>query len=326
MSSLFGHAMAVHYDDLVTVSCRRPGQVNLSIELTVLTWNLGYSGLGAEAEFVADGGKRLRVANRDLPGRWKAMISQFLASRTEDALLLQEVARPSWANHRTDLFSDLCGHFPGRPHRYAHEVRLPLPFGCGNEIGCVTFSSHRLGGRFETKRLPGHGRDYVRQYPALLLRFDHAGAAITLVNAHLSAFDDGARLRARQLAALLAIGAAECAAGRHVVIGADFNYELAPPPRPHTTDMKHMAWLHSFPPRALPDGWRIACDPAVPTFRSADKPYRAGENYCGVIDGFIVSPGLEVVKVAGFDLDFAASDHNPVALTVRAAGVDGKGA
>jgi endonuclease/exonuclease/phosphatase family metal-dependent hydrolase len=140
----------------------------------------------------------------------------------------------------------------------------------------------------------------------------------TLIDAHLSAFDAGARLRARQLAELLRLASAEYADGRHVVIGADFNYELCPSPRPHTTDPNHMAWLHPFPWQALPAGWRIAADPATPTFRSADKPYARGENYAGIIDGFIASPNVEILGVAGIDLDFAWSDHNPVALTVRA--------
>lgn len=296
---------------------REPGP--LTKELNLLTWNLGYAGLGAEAEFVADGGTHLRIADRILPRLWREEIARSLAARSEHALLLQEVARPSWANHQTDLRAALRARLAGHSHGYAHEVRLPLPFGYGNEMGCMTFASPKLGGRFEMKRLPGHGRSYFRQYPALMLRFDQTGAPFTLINAHLSAFDDGARLRARQLAALLELATAEHAVGRHVVIGGDFNYELAPPPRPHTTDLKHMAWLHPFPQRVLPEGWRIACDPSVPTFRSADKPYVRGENYVGVIDGFIVSPNVEVVRVEGVDLDFRASDHNPVSTTVRAA-------
>jgi exonuclease III len=34
-----------------------------------------------------------------------------------------------------------------------------------------------------------------------------------------------------------------------------------------------------------------------------------------VIDGFIVSPNVEVLSVQTIDLDFKNSDHNPVKLT-----------
>jgi endonuclease/exonuclease/phosphatase family metal-dependent hydrolase len=284
--------------------------------LTILTWNLGYAGLGAQAEFLADGGSRLRIESAKYPRRWSRGITEFVASRAEAALLLQEAAKPSWINHGCDLWSALRQALPGHRHTYAHEVRVPLPFGAGSETGCATFFDPQLKATHQRERLPGHGRSFFRQYPVLLLRFELAGAPFTIINAHLSAFDAGARLRSRQLVKLLLIAGAEFAAGRHVVIGADFNYELAFPPRPNTTDPKHMKWLHPFPRDALGTGWRIAADAGVPTFRSADKPYVRGENYAGIIDGFIVSPNVEVLNVATIDLGFACSDHNPVTLTV----------
>jgi endonuclease/exonuclease/phosphatase family metal-dependent hydrolase len=286
--------------------------------LQILTWNLGYAGLGREAEFLADGGSRLRVACPDHPRRWARGIADFIASRAEDVLLLQEAAKPSWINHGNDLLGALRRVPSGRTEVYAHEVRIPLPFGAGSETGCAIFCAPQLEPAQQVARLPGHGRNFFRQYPVLLLRFDSEGASFTIINAHLSAFDAGARLRSRQLRELLRIAGAEYATGRHVVIGADFNYELAPPPRPHTTDPKHMEWLHRFPPEALGAGWRIAVDTGVPTFRSADKPYVRGENYAGIIDGFIVSPNVHVLSVAAIDLGFACSDHNPVTLTVSA--------
>jgi endonuclease/exonuclease/phosphatase family metal-dependent hydrolase len=286
--------------------------------LKLLTWNLGYAGLGREAEFLADGGSRLRVESAEHPRRWARGIADFVASRAEDVLLVQEAAKPSWVNHGCDLWGALRRALPDRAHDYAHEIRVPLPLGGGTETGCAIFFSPQLEATHQLARLPGHGRSFFRQYPVLLLRFEWRSAPFTIMNAHLSAFDAGARLRSRQLGELLRIAGAEYAAGRHVVIGADFNYELAPPPRPRTTDPKHMAWLHPFPGDALGAGWRIGADPGAPTFRSTDKPFVHGENYAGIIDGFIVSPNVEVSNVAAIDLGFECSDHNPVTLTVSA--------
>jgi endonuclease/exonuclease/phosphatase family metal-dependent hydrolase len=286
-------------------------------ELKIFTWNLGYAGLGREAEFLADGGSRLRTDGAELPRRWAQGIADFVASRAEDVLLVQEAAKPSWINHGCDLWGALRRALPGHSHSYAHEIRIPLPFGIGTETGCAVFFGPQLKATQKFAQLPGHGRSIFRQYPVLLLRFECEGVPFTIMNAHLSAFDAGARLRRRQLRELLSIAGAEYAVGRNVVIGADFNYELAPAPRPHTTDPKHMEWLHPFPLEALGAGWRIAADMAVPSFRSADKPFVRGENYAGIIDGFIVSPNVEVSSVAAIDLGFECSDHNPVTLTVR---------
>jgi endonuclease/exonuclease/phosphatase family metal-dependent hydrolase len=286
--------------------------------LNLLTWNLGYGGLGAASEFISDGGTRLRIEDAGWSRRWMSEIAAFVAKREENALLFQEAARPSYINHGCDLWGALCRALPAHAHSYAHEYRIPLPFGFGIETACANFHRGLTNTSNALHRLPSGGNHWLRQYPVLATRFEFAGAPFTVMNAHLSAFDPGARLRARQLAALLALAAAEYAAGRHVVVGADFNYELEPRPRPHTTDMKHMAWLHAFPLAALPPGWRVVADAATPTFRSGDKPYVRGGNYCGIIDGFIVAPNVEVVNVSAIDLDFAASDHNPVRLTVNA--------
>lgn len=37
-----------------------------------------------------------------------------------------------------------------------------------------------------------------------------------------------------------------------------------------------------------------------------------GENYVGVIDGFVVSPNVQVQSVTTTDLGFEYSDHHPV--------------
>jgi hypothetical protein len=43
-----------------------------------------------------------------------------------------------------------------------------------------------------------------------------------------------------------------------------------------------------------------------------------GENYVTTIDGYIVSPNVEVLEVNGYDLGFEYTDHQPVRLGVQA--------
>ena len=112
----------------------------------------------------------------------------------------------------------------------------------------------------------------------------------------------------------------EYESGRHVVIGGDFNLELVETRFPNTTERKYLFWVHRFPDEGLPAGWRIAADPGTPSVRTNERPYRRGENYTTVIDGFIVSPNVAVESVQGVDLDFQNADHNPVRVRVRATG------
>ena len=74
----------------------------------------------------------------------------------------------------------------------------------------------------------------------------------------------------------------------------------------------------------LPVVWRCAADDAVPSCRldngvyeSAlhDETVRKNWQYY-IIDGFILSPNVELQSVSIFDEFFVYSDHNPVELTV----------
>ena len=70
----------------------------------------------------------------------------------------------------------------------------------------------------------------------------------------------------------------------------------------------------------LSDGWHFACDLSVPSCRLLNQPYDPADTentQYYVIDGFILSPNVELLTVEGVDLDFANSDHNPVLISVN---------
>jgi hypothetical protein len=58
-------------------------------------------------------------------------------------------------------------------------------------------------------------------------------------------------------------------------------------------------------------------DATRPTNRTLEQPYRAGANYTSVLDGFLISPNVEVPDVTTIDLGFAHGDHNPVRAILR---------
>jgi endonuclease/exonuclease/phosphatase family metal-dependent hydrolase len=144
------------------------------------------------------------------------------------------------------------------------------------------------------------------------------GGGWTIASVHLAAFDEDAAVRTRQLRELLAWAEQEYQRGQFVVLGGDWNLQLAETAFPHSTDERFLFWLFPFPADVLPEGWRIAADANVPSVRTNHQPYVAGDNYVTSIDGFIVSPNVDIRRVAGVDLGFEHSDHQPVHLRVRA--------
>ena len=71
----------------------------------------------------------------------------------------------------------------------------------------------------------------------------------------------------------------------------------------------------------LPDepGWLFVSDNRVPSCRLLNQPYdpadTANTQYY-VIDGFIISPNVQLEMVETLNLGFTNSDHNPVHLRI----------
>ena len=83
---------------------------------SVLIWNVGYAGLGAEMDFFYDGGTQVRDSE-DNVRRNLYKITEFLqANDTIDFILLQEVDENSKRSYRINIVEHineaLASHFP----------------------------------------------------------------------------------------------------------------------------------------------------------------------------------------------------------------------
>jgi endonuclease/exonuclease/phosphatase family metal-dependent hydrolase len=290
--------------------------------LRVTTWNLGYAGLGAESDFSVDGGKHYLPPSRAVTAKNLDGIKRELAATDADIILLQEAARASLLTRGADSVAGAGEALKGRDNAFSADfstVLLPPPFRARHGL----FSSVGLGGaRREIVMLPLEPKFILglsrRLYHLHVVRVPSADGEWTIVNAHLSAFDEGANVRLAQLRALFAFAEAEYDKGARVVIGGDWNYEFHRPARPTTTEEKYLFWVHPFPYEELPKGWSVAIDRETPSVRTNERPYRKGESFTTVIDGFVVSPNVRAVSVKARDLDFQYSDHQPVAARFEA--------
>lgn len=289
-------------------------------EVLVTSWNIGYGGLGAESDFVADGGKHFRPPNRKIVDKNIAGITTYLESYLgepkAEVFLIQEAAKSSFLTRGGDSLKAIDEILSARDNRFSADFSLkllPPPF--NNRHGLFSSSSIE-GGIWQVVSLPLAPEYYAglsqRKYHLQVLRLEKEGVPWTIVNLHLSAFDEGANIRLLQLRAALDFAKSEFAEGRHVVLGGDWNYEFARPGRPSTTLKEFKFWLHPFPYEELEEGWRAIVDKTTPTVRTNERPYEAGENYTTIIDGFVISPNVQTQFIATDDLDFQFSDHQPV--------------
>ena len=289
--------------------------------LSVVTWNLGYSGLGRGSDFFADGGRSYLPPGPGTTRESADAIAAWLGNSDADVILTQENARASVVNFWTDLKGRTDRALADYQARFHDDFRtryLPPPLRISN--GMATYV-RRGQVRSEIWPMPSDGDPYDglirRRYGALATYVEGPGGCWVMVNLHTSAFDEGGALRKRQVTAVLERAAEAHGKGWRVVIGGDFNMRLVQTDFAHTTEDQYLDWIYDLPVDLVPGGWQVVADRTIPSVRTNERPYQAGENYTTVIDGFIVSPGVEVVSVSGTDMGFRHSDHQPVRAVFR---------
>ena len=293
--------------------------------LTVLSWNIGYAGLGSNADFFMDGGENVKSSDRVRVESNLLNISQLLyGENAPDLVLLQEMDTNSSRTYNIDQSACLAGANAAHALNYSCPfVPFPLPPIGKVNSGVFTTTDYAID-RAERVSLPCpfswpvSTANLKRCLLVSYLPIEGSDRQLVLVNLHLEAYDDGEGkiAQTRQLNEFIQ---AEYEKGNYVIAGGDFNQifpgslEVYPNTHPElwepgvlTEDM-------------LPVGWSYAYDLRVPSCRLLNRPYdpedtENTQHY--VIDGFILSPNVTLESVETLDEGFIASDHNPVLLRV----------
>ncbi|MCR5685301.1 MAG: endonuclease/exonuclease/phosphatase family protein [Lachnospiraceae bacterium] len=292
-------------------------------DITLVTWNTGYAGLDASTDFVLDGGKQVNPASRQLVAENMEAIDSVLEELRADFYLLQEVDYNSSRSFHLDAVDY---YLPALATRiYARNlvcrwIPYPIPMIGKVDSGVVLLSDYRVSDAIRRQlpipfSWPVSVFNLKRCLEVSHVPISGCDEELTIINLHLEAYDDGEG-KAAQKAMLMKVMEEEYAKGNYVIVGGDFNHWF-----PGTSaiygDNPELWTPAYFEENDIPDGWRFAYDGSVPTCRSLDKPYTGSNDHqFYVLDGFILSPNVELVSVETLDHDFANTDHNPVKLRV----------
>jgi len=301
----------------------RPQDLRKKLGQTVkiTTWNIGYAGLGRGSDFVMDGGKSWFPPSRRAVKNNLDAICALMGASPAELFLLQEVSDKSPLSFWLPVRQRIIDNFPRflalfRPDISTWGLPWPIKITHGTMTLCPASPVSRQIVKLpvEPTFLAGIIR---RNYALMVTRFEVEGNADrwVIINLHLAAFDHKGATRQKQLEAVFAFAEKEYEKGNFVVLGGDWNMELIKTGFPHKTDLKHLFWLIDLPKQKLPPGWKIVCDPDVPSVRTNYQPYVQGENFTAIIDGFITSPNVTVNSVATCDTGFEHSDHMPVSAS-----------
>jgi endonuclease/exonuclease/phosphatase family metal-dependent hydrolase len=314
--------------DIIPLDVRANGATGngLAPELTVLSWNIGYCGLGAEMDFFYDGGTMVRPGAEQAEKFTRGVLDHLKSSAAADFIILQEVDKRSSRTRKQDETEMIGAALPGFAHSFGtnYLVRFnPVPF--TNPLGRIEAGQMTL-----SKAPPVSSERYAYHsaygWPKQLFMLDRCflvsrfktadGKMLVLLNNHNSAYDPGGNLRNVEMPLIRDLMVREYEKGNYVVAGGDWN-QNPPGFDPSAVGGPFPAQATDKMDSALfPAGWTFAYDPGYPSNRNVDIPLKAGVTKSTVIDFYILSPNVRVVEVKTERLDFEHSDHNPVFLKI----------
>lgn len=296
--------------------------------ISVMSWNIGYSALGKESDFFMDGGEQTRPDSKAVVEKNLQGIIAQIQSADADFSMLQEIdsgSRRSYGVNETAAIADAIGQM----NFYALNYKCPFvpfpwpPLGKVSS-GVFTLSTAQKVSASQRVALPSpfswpvSTANLKRCLLVTAFPIEGSDKQLVLVNLHLEAYDDGEG-KAAQTKVLTEFLLEQYEAGNYVIAGGDFNQTF-----PGALDVYPMKDPTLWTPGMLDDsnlpgeGWQFAFDTSTPSCRLLNMPYDPGnpDTQYYVIDGFIVSPNVQVDSVETVDDGFEFSDHNPVMLHV----------
>ncbi len=308
----------------------KPDTIPFDSTLAVLTWNIGYAGLGSNMDFFMDGGGKMRDTRERTTENLTAIEKTLGGEKINDFILLQEVDINSHRSYGINELEEISRtlEYPysiGINYR-VNFVPVPLKNPMGKvQSGIVTFS------KFNPKETIRYAYPGAFPWPNRLFNLRRCmvvnryptsnGKDFVLVNTHNSAFDNGA-LKQQEMDFLQEILLSEYYKGNYVVAGGDWNQ--LPPGAPYAElvvgSSNSSFMLTGIDSSFMPKDWSWVFDPSCPTNRYLNEPYTPGRTNTCILDFFLVSPNVSVQRCQTANMAFKNSDHNPVTLEFRLIG------
>ena len=292
-------------------------------DISVLNWNLGYAGLGKDSDFYMDGGKMFSPPSKAIVETNLAGIRNILSQNNSDFHIFQEISEPDMLTLGVDVLKGVTEELSGYSNHYSADFRtkfIPTKWALKHGLGVYYRVETRPVRLIRLTNEPTKlGGVIQRQYHIVATDFEERdGTQWVLLNIHLSAFDEGGNVRLKQLNEMIGIADTFYQAGKHVIVGGDWNIQLSDTEFSTTTKEEFLFWRTKLPRKKILTGWEIVVDENTPTMRSNERPYTKGENFTSIIDGYMVSPNVKTLSVETIDTDFEFTDHQPVKAVFRA--------
>lgn len=337
-----GYMSAQYYriDDKVEINTENNARVSAATQetFTITTYNIGFGAYDHDFSFFMDSGemkdgeqvsgKYSRAQSEDIVKMNTAGALNVLKNLNTDFYFLQEVdtnATRSYYINQKDLIEAEMSSYGSIFGLAFHSAYLIYPFDEPHgsvESGLLTLSSYEVSSN--TRRQYPIDNSFITKFTDLDRCFVITRIKVkndkelVLINSHMSAYDEGGKIRAKQLEVLNQVLQEEYEKGNYIVVGGDFNHDIANSAHMFDSQQVTPEWVYSLSDDDLTEHFSFVQaenKTQVPTCRSSDIPYTKGVNYTAILDGFLVSDNITAVA-ENVDTDFEYSDHNPVKVTI----------
>jgi len=292
--------------------------------LKIMTWNIGYAGLGDNMDFCVDGGDRVRDTRERTEQNLDDIIS-VLKEADADIYLLQEVDEKSHRTYGINEIKAVADAFPEYGVYFAPNFKVlfvpsPLKEPIGRVCSGVLILSKFWPSAVRRLSYPSSFSFPVRMFnlKRCLLEADFQtgdGQAVHIGNTHNTAFDTGGMRTVEDEFVKNRI-AAFSRAGERFIIAGDWN-QCPPQYKPSAAELENKFFAPEiFDTTGINSFAGILCDTGRHSMRYNDKPYGPGSTK-SLLDFCLMSKkGMEAIDVHTLDLKFHSSDHNPVSLVI----------
>lgn len=334
--------MSIQYyriDDFTSIATENNSSLEAKSDSTfsISTYNIGFGAYDHDFSFFMDSGemkdgtkvkgKSSRAKNKETVIRNTKGTLQSAEALQSDFYFFQEVDTNATRSYHVNQYTEVKKVFPSYGSVYTnafHSAYLLYPFSEPHgsvQSGLVTLSKYKI--QENIRRQYPIDSSFVMKFTDLdrcftisRLPLDN-GKQLVLINSHMSAYDKGGTVRAEQLKLLNTVLDEEYKKGNYVIVGGDFNHDIADSKTIFPTEQKIPEWIYQIGEHDIASNFsRIVADnyKDVATCRSSDMPYKKNVNYTAIVDGFLVSDNIKA-NAQNIDTDFMYSDHNPVKMT-----------
>lgn len=305
--------------------------------IRIMTWNIGYGGLGDNADFFMDGGKMVHTASKDRVYSNLQGIMKEIEAISPNILYVQEIdlnsSRSYFINEAEYMKANsVAAVFKGQ-NAFATNykvafVPLPVPPIGKVEAGIDTFSEFKMDSSIRLSlpcpfTWPLRTMNLKRCLEVSRVPVLNTDKELVLVNLHLEAYDDGEG-KIAQTNMLKEILLEEVEKGNYVIAGGDFNQIFSGTDDSAYPPVEGAEWVPGIIDESLfGNDLNFYMDESVPSCRSLDRVLATAESKDPadfryyILDGFIVSSNIDVESVYTDDLGFVSTDHNPVIMDFK---------